>query len=82
MWLALENTNDKNIPVKYISVLNKDIFTLHRTKICVKPTIHTENDDYHKYSCPICDNLECNHPILEGQPNCNLCGINFDWRIK
>ena len=53
---------------------------LHQSKISVKPVIHYyEADGYKKYTCPICDNVGCNHKISEGEPNCPICGINFEW---
>lgn len=69
--------------------MNKELFIftkgklLHQSKISVKPVIHYyEEDDYKKYTCPICDNVGCNHQISEGEPNCPICGINFEWRDK
>ena len=87
MLLAQENINDKK---EYVSVLalNIDDFVFHKekhvhnSKISVKPTTTFYEKDYCKYSCPICDNVGCNHQVTEGEPNCPICGINLEWEDK
>lgn len=58
-----------------------------KSKISVKPTTHYYDKDcngyeYYKYSCPICDNLGCNHQVTKGELNCPICGINFEWGLS
>ena len=88
MLLEQENTNDKKEYVPVL-VLNIDDFVFHKgkhvhlCKISVKPVTHYyEENDYRKYTCPICDNVGCNHQITEGEPNCPICGINLEWEDK
>ena len=70
-------------------MINKELFNftkgklLHQNKIGVKPIIHYyEENDYRKYTCPICDNVGCNHQVTECEPNCPICGINLEWEDK
>ena len=88
MLLEQENTNDKKEYVPVL-VLNIDDFVFHKgklvhqSKISVKPVTHYyEENDYRKYTCPICDNVGCNHQVTEGEPNCPICGINLEWEDK
>ena len=88
MLLEQENTNDKKeyVPVLVLSI---DDFVFHKgklvhnSKISVKPVTHYyEENDYRKYTCPICDNVGCNHQVTKGEHNCPICGINLEWEDK
>ena len=57
-----------------------------KSKISVRPTAHYYGKDwngyeYYKYSCPICDNSDCNHQVAKGELNCPICGINLEWEV-
>ena len=57
-----------------------------KSKISVRPTVHYYGKDwngyeYYKYSCPICDNSDCNHQVAKGELNCPICGINLEWEV-
>lgn len=45
----------------------------------VEPVPHYYDDDYIKYSCPVCEALGNKHQVSEGRSNCPLCNVNLAW---
>lgn len=47
----------------------------------VYPTKH-EYENGVKWSCPVCDQLNNHHQLLENETNCPLCNVNLCWDRK
>jgi hypothetical protein len=53
----------------------------HKRFTRVKPIAHhyMPNNQYIKYSCPVCDALNNRHQVHPGETNCCLCNVNLLW---
>lgn len=40
---------------------------------------HDYGEGNYKWTCPVCDQFNNNHQILQNTTNCPSCGINLCW---
>lgn len=38
-------------------------------------------EDYIKFSCPVCEHLGHRFQPTRFEPRCDLCGVNFSWNL-
>lgn len=64
-------------------VVNKYV-PIHKIVVSVKPKEkHYEYEGKEpiiKYTCPICAEAGLNHQLVWGDGNCQICGINLNWK--
>lgn len=51
----------------------------YQSHVRLYPLIRSYDDNYRKYSCPVCASLGLHFSLPFGTDNCFCCGVNLDW---
>lgn len=71
-WIKVDNDQIKGV------ILQSDLS--YQKIVKINPIEKHYGISYIKYTCPICNLMGNSHQVTKNQTNCELCGVNLNWK--